>query len=172
MSNRIPLKENAYDLVEFVHARNVVCSRALLDALSVYHGVAVDPPVSEPEDVLPPIPDKEIAQAAEMAFPKYINRLSEIRRLVLKEFPGMTMSEMMSRRRKKHLVLARHICMYVAKYHTGKSYPEIGRRFNGMDHSTIISGVNRIERDIQRNAEIAAMVNRVEKSMQIYDDER
>jgi chromosomal replication initiator protein len=35
--------------------------------------------------------------------------------------------------------------MYLAKALTGKSLPEIGRRFGGRDHTTVLHAVNKIE---------------------------
>ena len=39
----------------------------------------------------------------------------------------------------------RQIAMYLAKHMTNRSLPEIGRRFGGRDHTTVMHGVRRIE---------------------------
>lgn len=159
------------DQREYIQQQNAICSRKFLDALIVHHAPAqilVEAPLPEPEP-LPPIPNEEIAKAAELAFPKYINRISEIQRLVLKEFPKITLSEVLSRRRKKHIVLARHIGMYIARRYTNKSFPEIGRRYGGMDHSSILHGVARIERLIESDPTVAAIVNRLEQQLMVAE---
>ena len=52
---------------------------------------------------------------------------------------------------KRHRVIAhpRMIAMYLARKLTAMSYPEIGSRFGGKDHSTVISAVRKIERLIE-----------------------
>jgi chromosomal replication initiator protein len=51
--------------------------------------------------------------------------------------------------------------MYLAKELTPRSYPEIGRRFGGRDHSTVIHAVRTVEalrvHDSELDAEIAAI---------------
>jgi chromosomal replication initiator protein len=51
--------------------------------------------------------------------------------------------------------------MYLAKELTPRSYPEIGRRFGGRDHSTVIHAVRTVESlrvtDSELDAEIAAI---------------
>ena len=48
--------------------------------------------------------------------------------------------------REKKYVLPRHIAMWLAKRSLRVSYPEIGRRFGGRDHTTALHGCRRIDR--------------------------
>jgi chromosomal replication initiation ATPase DnaA len=44
--------------------------------------------------------------------------------------------------------IARHVAIWLVRYHTGLSYPEIGRRFfSGRDHTTILYGCRRCAAD-------------------------
>ena len=54
----------------------------------------------------------------------------------------------------------RQIAMYLAKRLTPRSLPEIGRKFGGRDHSTVIHAVRRIEelRDTDRDVDGAVRV--------------
>ena len=52
--------------------------------------------------------------------------------------------DMISARRTARVVYARHICFYLMKRHTLLSFPEIGRRFGGRDHTTILHGYRKI----------------------------
>ena len=45
--------------------------------------------------------------------------------------------------------------MYLAKTLTSRSLPDIGRRFGGRDHTTVIHGVRRIEELRAKDAQIA-----------------
>ena len=56
-----------------------------------------------------------------------------------------SMSEMLATRRFAPIVRARQVAMHLAKTLTMRSLPEIGRRFGGMDHTTILHAVRKIE---------------------------
>jgi hypothetical protein len=158
------LSSDCADLEHYIHQRNEICSRGLLEALQAIHGHEFpDNDNSEPPPltVLPPIPNHVIAQAANVAFPKYMSRVEAIQRSTLTEFPSVTITELRSQRRTKTVVRARQIAMYLAKTETGQSLPELGRRFGGRDHTTILHGVRKIEGLIGKDPELAAMVNRI-----------
>ncbi|MEO1747668.1 MAG: helix-turn-helix domain-containing protein, partial [Pseudomonadota bacterium] len=54
-------------------------------------------------------------------------------------------NEMLSNRRTRTVVRPRQIAMYLAKIMTLRSLPEIGRRFGGRDHTTILHAVRKVE---------------------------
>lgn len=58
---------------------------------------------------------------------------------------GVSLIDMLSARRTAKVVLPRQIAMYLAKTLTQGSFPEIGRRFGGRDHTTIMHAVTKIE---------------------------
>jgi hypothetical protein len=64
-------------------------------------------------------------------------------------------AEILAHRRTAHLVIPRQVAMYLAKALTGRSLPDIGRRFGGRDHTTILHGVRKIAALMQRDAELA-----------------
>jgi hypothetical protein len=53
--------------------------------------------------------------------------------------------DFVSNRRHAKLVRARQVAMYIARTHTTRSYPEMGRIMGGRDHTTILFGVRKIE---------------------------
>jgi chromosomal replication initiation ATPase DnaA len=53
-------------------------------------------------------------------------------------------ADLLSARRFWRSVAARQVGMYLCKAYTTRSYPEIGRRFGGRDHSTVIHAVQKI----------------------------
>lgn len=65
--------------------------------------------------------------------------------LVVAKYYGTTRVEIRSNRRDAATVYARHVAMYLAKRLTQRSYPDIGRRFGGKDHTTVMSAIKRIE---------------------------
>ncbi len=66
--------------------------------------------------------------------------------------------------RRKQPGLARHVVMYLARKLSRTTYEDIGSRF-GLDHSTVIHGVKRIEALIQTDPELAAQVKAVEDAL-------
>jgi hypothetical protein len=75
---------------------------------------------------------------------------------------GMNRVQIMARRRMNKLVYARHICWYLCREMTGASFPEIGRRFGGMDHTSVLHGAQKIGRLIDRgDAQTAIAVDAV-----------
>ena len=70
--------------------------------------------------------------------------IEEIQRKVAEHF-NIRLSDMVGPKRVRTIARPRQIAMYLAKQLTLRSLPEIGRRFGGRDHTTIIHGVRRIE---------------------------
>lgn len=68
----------------------------------------------------------------------------EIQRHVAEYF-NLRLSELLSARRARVVARPRQVAMYLAKNLTSKSLPEIGRKFGGRDHTTVMHAVKRIE---------------------------
>ncbi len=68
--------------------------------------------------------------------------------------------DMLSARRARAVARPRQIAMYLSKRLTTRSLPEIGRKFGGRDHSTVIHAVRRVEelRDTDRDVDGAVRV--------------
>lgn len=74
-------------------------------------------------------------------------------------------SEMASQRRVRSLARPRQIAMYLAKELTPRSFPEIGRRFGGRDHSTVIHAVRTIATLRQQDADMDADIQRIRRAL-------
>jgi len=68
---------------------------------------------------------------------------------------------------KRHRAVAhpRMIAMYLARRLTAMSFPEIGSRFGGKDHSTVISAVRKIERLVQSDPSLRSVVSTLENHL-------
>ncbi len=71
--------------------------------------------------------------------------IDEIQKRVSDHF-RIRQAEMVSARRAREVARPRQIAMYLAKQLTPRSLPEIGRRFGGRDHTTVIHAVRQIEK--------------------------
>jgi chromosomal replication initiator protein len=71
-------------------------------------------------------------------------RIEDIQRIVSRHY-NVSKTELLSNRRTRTIVKPRQIAMYLAKVMTPRSLPEIGRRFGGRDHTTVLHAVRKIE---------------------------
>jgi chromosomal replication initiator protein len=71
-------------------------------------------------------------------------KIEDIQRTVARHY-NVSRSDMLSSRRTANVVRPRQIAMYLAKTLTLRSLPEIGRRFGGRDHTTVLHAVRKIE---------------------------
>ncbi len=94
-------------------------------------------------------------------------RIERIQRIVAKHF-NVTKQEIVSSRRTRSIVRPRQISMYLAKTMTNRSFPDIGRRFGGRDHTTVLHAVRKIEGLIADDPALAneiALLRRVIEEM-------
>lgn len=75
-------------------------------------------------------------------------------------------SDLKSSKRLKNIVLPRQISMYICRNLTNLSYPEIGSKFGGKDHSTIIHAVKKIEKLMKDNIQIKIMIERLTENLE------
>jgi chromosomal replication initiator protein len=71
-------------------------------------------------------------------------RIEDIQRVVSRHY-NVSKADLLSARRTRTIVRPRQIAMYLAKVLTPRSLPEIGRRFGGRDHTTVLHAVRKIE---------------------------
>jgi len=81
-------------------------------------------------------------------------RVEDILRVVSKHY-NVTRADLLSSRRTANVVRPRQIAMYLAKVLTLRSLPEIGRRFGGRDHTTVLHAVRKIEGLVQGDKALA-----------------
>ncbi|KIN74499.1 chromosomal replication initiator protein DnaA [Sulfitobacter guttiformis] len=70
--------------------------------------------------------------------------VEEIQRKVSDHY-NIRLSDMIGPKRLRNFARPRQVAMYLCKHMTSRSLPEIGRRFGGRDHTTVMHGVRRIE---------------------------
>ncbi|MGY9041021.1 MAG: chromosomal replication initiator protein DnaA, partial [Alphaproteobacteria bacterium] len=70
--------------------------------------------------------------------------IDDIQRKVA-DYYNLRLSDLLSARRSRTIARPRQVAMYLSKILTTRSLPEIGRKFGGRDHTTVIHAVKRIE---------------------------
>ncbi|MCB2053482.1 MAG: chromosomal replication initiator protein DnaA [Geminicoccaceae bacterium] len=71
--------------------------------------------------------------------------IEEIQRMVVEHY-AIRMSDMSSSRRARAVARPRQVAMYLAKQLTPRSLPEIGKKFGGRDHTTVMHAIRQIEK--------------------------
>jgi chromosomal replication initiator protein len=80
--------------------------------------------------------------------------IEEIQRKVAEHY-NIRLSDMIGPKRLRNIARPRQVAMYLAKQLTSRSLPEIGRRFGGRDHTTIMHGVRKIEELAATDSQLA-----------------
>lgn len=81
-------------------------------------------------------------------------RIEDIQRIVARHY-NVSRQELVSNRRTRVIVKPRQIAMYLSKTLTPRSFPEIGRRFGGRDHTTVLHAVRKIEELISEDNKLS-----------------
>jgi chromosomal replication initiator protein len=82
-------------------------------------------------------------------------------------FFGIKIQDLKSEKKLKNIALPRQVAMYLARRYTGASFPEIGEKFGGKDHSTVIHAVRKIEAMIGEDPSLKDMVNAVSRRLDV-----
>jgi len=97
--------------------------------------------------------DKMLRHLIRSGDPKRV-RIEDIQKIVARQF-NVARNDLLSNRRTRQIVRPRQIAMYLAKTMTPRSLPEIGRRFGGRDHTTVLHAVRKIEGMIAEDNKLA-----------------
>ena len=86
---------------------------------------------------------------------------------VVADFYGLTVEEVRGSKRLRPLVHARHVAMYLIRDMLNNySYPMIARIFDGRNHTTVISGVEKIKEQLTSNPEMLSQINQLKRRLQ------
>lgn len=88
--------------------------------------------------------------------------ISKVQKIV-SQFYGITTSDIISSSRQRSVSRPRQIAMYLAKNMTRESLPEIGRKFGGKNHATVIHSVKQIEKIIETDSKLMSEVKNLEE---------
>lgn len=77
---------------------------------------------------------------------------------VVARFYGLTLAELRGKRRKKEMVIARWVVMYILSRRLGLSLPSVGRHLGNKDHTTCIHGLRQMEKKMDADSVFAGTV--------------
>jgi len=92
------------------------------------------------------------------------NSVNRIQRIVAEYFQ-VSVEDMKSKKRSANLAFPRQVAMYLCRKLTNESFPKIGIEFGGKDHSTVMHSVEKIEKEILTNKELANIIEKLKKEI-------
>jgi chromosomal replication initiator protein len=99
---------------------------------------------------------KEVIETALQDLIKPANKnldILDIQKQVAKHY-AITVSDLISKSRKQHIVLARQLAIYICHESSNWSLTKIGKHFGNKDHSTVINSIKRIKERFENSLEI------------------
>ncbi|WP_140984227.1 chromosomal replication initiator protein DnaA [Asticcacaulis tiandongensis] len=90
--------------------------------------------------------------------------VDEIQKLVSEHY-NLKQADLLSERRTRSVARPRQVAMWLCKQNTTRSYPDIGRRFGGRDHTTVLHAVKKIEELLQSDELIARDVEALTRKL-------
>ncbi|MBI5483733.1 MAG: chromosomal replication initiator protein DnaA, partial [Deltaproteobacteria bacterium] len=77
------------------------------------------------------------------------------------DYFDMKLADLKSEKRLKNIVLARQVAIWLCRDMTKASYPDIGLKFGGKDHSTIIHSFKKIDKAIADDSKLSKIIEEI-----------
>ena len=90
--------------------------------------------------------------------------VEDIQKVVCEHF-GIRMSDIKSKRRSKSLVLPRQVAMYLSRHLCKVSLADIGGKFGGKDHSTVIHAINKVEKQLEKDSHLTQTIEEIKSKI-------
>ena len=139
------------DVVSDIKIAGTGCSISQSSA-SLMSAAVKGKPVAEVRDLIRPQEPKRV-------------KIEDIQRVVARQY-NVSRSDLLSSRRTANVVRPRQVAMYLAKTLTLRSLPEIGRRFGGRDHTTVLHAVRKIEGLVGNDMALAEEIEILKRQLQ------
>jgi chromosomal replication initiator protein len=81
------------------------------------------------------------------------------------DYYHIKLTDLKAKRRTKNIALPRQVAMYLCRKYTAISFPVIGDKFGGRDHSTVIHASKTIERKIKADPSMQSAVESIERNL-------
>jgi chromosomal replication initiator protein len=108
--------------------------------------------------------EREVRDLVRPQEPKRV-KIEDIQRVVARQY-NVSRADLLSSRRTANVVRPRQVAMYLAKTLTLRSLPEIGRRFGGRDHTTVLHAVRKIENLVNTDTALAEEIELLKRQLQ------
>ena len=100
---------------------------------------------------------------------KGLGEKNDIQRIqkIVSEYFQISVEDIRSKKRSSNISFPRQIAMYLCRTMTNESFPKIGTEFGGKDHTTVMHSVEKIEKEIKVNKDLAKIIEKLKKDIGI-----
>ena len=84
---------------------------------------------------------------------------------VVAEYYNLKLSDLIGKRRVRSLAYPRQIAMYLCRKYVKTSYPEIGQKFGGKDHSTVVHAFSKIQKVLESDRTLQEQIHTLEQNI-------
>ncbi|MEP4032902.1 chromosomal replication initiator protein DnaA [Roseibium polysiphoniae] len=144
----LPTFDIPQEVLDYVACHVTACGRDLegaINRLYAHHQLTS-------QAITPYLADKILSDLVRSGEKRNI-KIEEIQQVVCKHY-SVSKADLLSACRSRNLVRPRQIAMYLSKVLTPRSLPEIGKRFGGRDHTTVLHAVRKIEAQSQADTSL------------------
>jgi len=85
--------------------------------------------------------------------------------LLVADFYNITLEDMKSKRRDKHIVFPRQVAMFLVREETPSSLPAIGKAFGGRDHTTALHSIEKIANELKEDERLRFEVQAIRERL-------
>jgi chromosomal replication initiator protein len=83
------------------------------------------------------------------------------------DYFNIKLGDLKAKRRTQNIALPRQVAMYLCRKHTDASFPGIGDKFGGRDHSTVIHASRTIERKMKEDPNMQSTIEKLERNLHV-----
>jgi chromosomal replication initiator protein len=83
------------------------------------------------------------------------------------DYFNVRLGDLKAKRRTQNVALPRQVAMYLCRKYTETSFPAIGDKFGGRDHSTVIHASKTIERKIKEDPQMQKTIEKLERNLNL-----
>ncbi len=85
---------------------------------------------------------------------------------VVSDYYNIKLVDLKGKKRQKTLTIPRQVAMYLSRTLTSSSFPEIGDRFGGKDHTTVMHAFRKVQKEIGENFELKSNIEYLERQIE------
>jgi len=93
---------------------------------------------------------------------------TEVVMKIVADYYNLKIPDLKSKRRHQNLTVPRQIAMYMTRSHLNCSYPEIGEKFGGKDHTTVMHAVKKITAELKTDHDLRSQIENIERQIEQY----
>ncbi len=88
---------------------------------------------------------------------------------IVADFYDVEEREIIEKSRRQEVVRPRQVIMYIMREELGNSYPFIGRKIGGRDHTTVMHACEKIEEEIRGNGQVFDEINTIRERLRLHE---